>query len=172
MRKSKEELALALDDTLCKHVGSLFEYVDHHYDHSNNSYPLAQNTVTSYYVSGEGCAFRSICACTGGMKNSLVGKNLFTSSSLMQFWRKLAPTCQPSPPLNTFVHGQALAPGNHKSANKQKKTARHTRQQLPQNNPVRGCLGHCQSQEVVFIHLVLAAQAAYRCQAGHSCIGS
>lgn len=122
MRKSKEELALALDDTLCKHVGSLFEYVDHHYDHSNNSYPLAQNTVTSYYVSGEGCAFRSICACTGGMKNSLVGKNLFTSSSLMQFWRKLAPTCQPSPPLNTFVHGQALAPGNHKSANKQKKT--------------------------------------------------
>lgn len=52
VRKSKEESALALDDTLCKHVGSLFEYVDHHYDHSDNSYPLAHNPVTSYYVSG------------------------------------------------------------------------------------------------------------------------
>jgi SRSO17 transposase len=52
VRKSKEESALALDDTLCKHVGSLFEYVDHHYDHCDNSYPLAHNPVTSYYVSG------------------------------------------------------------------------------------------------------------------------
>jgi len=52
VRKSKAETALALDDTLCKHVGSLFEYVDRHYDHSDNSYPLAHNPVTSYYVSG------------------------------------------------------------------------------------------------------------------------
>ena len=52
VRKSKEGSALILDDTLCKHVGSLFEYVDHHYDRGDNSYPLAHNPVTSHYVSG------------------------------------------------------------------------------------------------------------------------
>ena len=52
VRKSKEASALILDDTLCKHVGSLFEYVARHYDHSDNSYPLAHNPVTSHYVSG------------------------------------------------------------------------------------------------------------------------
>jgi len=41
-----------LDDTLCEHVGSLFEYVDQHYNHSNQSYPLADNLVTSHYLSG------------------------------------------------------------------------------------------------------------------------
>ncbi len=43
---------LLLDDTLCEHVGSLFEYVDRHYNHSNHSYPLAHNLVTSHYLSG------------------------------------------------------------------------------------------------------------------------
>jgi hypothetical protein len=43
---------LILDDTLCEHVGSLFEYVDRHYDHSDNRYPLAHNVVTSFYLSG------------------------------------------------------------------------------------------------------------------------
>jgi SRSO17 transposase len=52
LRKSKEASALILDDTLCKPVGSLFEYVARHYDHSDNSYPLAHNPVTSHYVSG------------------------------------------------------------------------------------------------------------------------
>lgn len=52
VRKNKDDSVLVLDDTLCKHVGSLFEYVDHHYDHSDSSYPLAHNPVTSYYVSG------------------------------------------------------------------------------------------------------------------------
>lgn len=52
VRKSKADSALILDDTLCKHVGSLFDYVDHHYDHAENSYPLAHNPVTSHYVSG------------------------------------------------------------------------------------------------------------------------
>jgi hypothetical protein len=33
-------------------VGSLFEYVDHHYDHSDGTYPLAHNLVTSHYLSG------------------------------------------------------------------------------------------------------------------------
>jgi hypothetical protein len=46
------ESVLALDDTLCEHVGSLFEYVDRHYDHAENRYPLAHNLVTSHFVSG------------------------------------------------------------------------------------------------------------------------
>jgi hypothetical protein len=52
VRKDKGDSALILDDTLCKHVGSLFDYVDRHYDHGDNSYPLAHNPVTSHYVSG------------------------------------------------------------------------------------------------------------------------
>lgn len=52
LRKPKAESALILDDTLCEHVGSLFEYVDRHYDHGNDSYPIAHNPVTSHYVSG------------------------------------------------------------------------------------------------------------------------
>ena len=43
---------LAIDDTLAEHVGSLFEYIDKHYNHGNNTYPLAHNLVTSHYVSG------------------------------------------------------------------------------------------------------------------------
>src|SRR6266536_5399762 len=51
-RRPKAESALVLDDTLCEHVGSLFAYVDHHYNHSDRTYPLAHNPVTSFYVSG------------------------------------------------------------------------------------------------------------------------
>lgn len=51
-RRPKAESVLVLDDTLCEHVGSLFAYVDHHYNHSDSSYPLAHNPVTSFYVSG------------------------------------------------------------------------------------------------------------------------
>lgn len=51
-QRSKAESALAIDDTLCEHVGSLFEYVDNHYNHGNGQYPLAHNLVTSHYVSG------------------------------------------------------------------------------------------------------------------------
>ncbi len=51
-RKPKAESVLALDDSLCEHVGSLFEYVDRHYDHADDGYPLAHNPVTSHYVSG------------------------------------------------------------------------------------------------------------------------
>jgi len=43
---------LIVDDTLCEHVGSLFEYIDRHYNHGDNTYPLAHNPVTSHYVSG------------------------------------------------------------------------------------------------------------------------
>ena len=52
MRLAKERSALILDDTLCEHVGSLFEYIDHHYNHGDNTYPLAHNPITSHYVSG------------------------------------------------------------------------------------------------------------------------
>src|SRR6266571_8242893 len=48
----KTDAVLILDDTLCEHVGSLFDYVDRHYNHGNDTYPLAHNPVTSYYVSG------------------------------------------------------------------------------------------------------------------------
>ncbi len=51
-RKTVQESYLILDDTLCDHVGSLFEYVDRHYDHSNHHYPLAHNLVSSHYLSG------------------------------------------------------------------------------------------------------------------------
>jgi hypothetical protein len=51
-RRAAEASALLLDDTLCEHVGSLFEYVDRHYNHSDAAYPLAHNPVTSHYVSG------------------------------------------------------------------------------------------------------------------------
>src|SRR5213082_1933361 len=43
--------ALILDDTLCEHVGSMFDYVDRHYNHGDDTYPLAHNPVTSHYVS-------------------------------------------------------------------------------------------------------------------------
>jgi len=52
VRLAKERSALILDDTLCEHVGSLFEYIDHHYNHGDNTYPLAHNPITSHYVSG------------------------------------------------------------------------------------------------------------------------
>ncbi len=51
-RLSSKRSVLPLDDTLCEHVGSLFEYVDRHYNHGDGRYPLAHNIVTSHYVSG------------------------------------------------------------------------------------------------------------------------
>jgi SRSO17 transposase len=50
-RASAKASNLLLDDTLCEHVGSLFEYVDRHYNHSTHTYPLAHNVVTSHYLS-------------------------------------------------------------------------------------------------------------------------
>ena len=51
-RRPAAASALLVDDTLCEHVGSLFEHVDRHYNHSDASFPLAHNPVTSHYVSG------------------------------------------------------------------------------------------------------------------------
>lgn len=52
IRQSAEDSYLILDDTLCEHEGSLFEYIDRHYDHCEGTYPLAHNLVTSHYLSG------------------------------------------------------------------------------------------------------------------------
>jgi SRSO17 transposase len=52
VRSAQADAALILDDTLCEHVGSLFDYVDRHYNHGDDTYPLAHNPVTSHYISG------------------------------------------------------------------------------------------------------------------------
>jgi hypothetical protein len=51
-RHRRRESLVVIDDTLCEHVGSLFDHVDRHYNHSDGTYPLAHNPVTSCYVSG------------------------------------------------------------------------------------------------------------------------
>ena len=51
-RRPKADAAVVIDDTLCEHVGSLFDYVDRHYNHTDGSYPLAHNPVTSFSISG------------------------------------------------------------------------------------------------------------------------
>jgi len=51
-RLSEKNSYLLIDDTLCEHVGSLFEYVARYYDHCDGGYPLAHNLITSHYVSG------------------------------------------------------------------------------------------------------------------------
>ena len=50
-RKAKDSV-LPIDDTMCEHVGNLFEYVDKHYNHTNGTYPTAHNLVTAHFVSG------------------------------------------------------------------------------------------------------------------------
>jgi SRSO17 transposase len=52
IRGAKADALLILDDTLCEHVGSLFDYVARHYNHGDDTYPLAHHPVTSHYVSG------------------------------------------------------------------------------------------------------------------------
>ena len=51
-RRRRRESLVVLDDTLCEHVGSLFDDVDRHDHHSDGTYPLAHNPVTSFSVSG------------------------------------------------------------------------------------------------------------------------
>ena len=51
-RRRRRESVVVIDDTLCEHVGSLFDYVDRHYNHGEDTYPLAHNPVTSHDVSG------------------------------------------------------------------------------------------------------------------------
>ena len=51
-RRQRRESLVVIDDTLCEHVGSLFDHVDRHDNHGDGTYPLAHNPVTSFYVSG------------------------------------------------------------------------------------------------------------------------
>jgi hypothetical protein len=51
-RRRRRESMVAIDDTLCDHVGNLFDHVDRHDNHRAGTYPLAHNPVTSFYVSG------------------------------------------------------------------------------------------------------------------------
>jgi DDE superfamily endonuclease len=51
-RQRRRESLMIIDDTLCEHVGSLFDDVDQHDNHSDGTYPLAHNPVTSFSVSG------------------------------------------------------------------------------------------------------------------------
>ena len=48
----KPDAILILDDTWCEHVGSLFDSLDRHDNHGDDTDPLAHNPVTSSYVSG------------------------------------------------------------------------------------------------------------------------
>ena len=52
VRRKAEQSGVIVDDTLCEHVGRMFEYVDRHYDHCEGRYPLGHNVVTTHYVSG------------------------------------------------------------------------------------------------------------------------
>jgi hypothetical protein len=51
-RQRRGDSLVAIDDPLCDHVGSLFDYVDRHDHHGDGPYPLAPNPVTSFHVSG------------------------------------------------------------------------------------------------------------------------
>jgi hypothetical protein len=51
-RRRRRESLLAIDDTLCEHVGSLFDYVDRHDNHGDGTSPLAHNPVSRLYVRG------------------------------------------------------------------------------------------------------------------------
>src|SRR5712691_4557817 len=52
VRGPQADALLILDDTLCEPVGSLFDYVDRHDHHGDDTYPLAHHPVTSHDVSG------------------------------------------------------------------------------------------------------------------------
>lgn len=68
-QRPEAESALALDDTLCEHVGSLFDYVDRHYDHAENRYPLAHNPrFIGATLSVGRCVSRSASVCIAGMR--------------------------------------------------------------------------------------------------------
>jgi DDE superfamily endonuclease len=51
-RRRRRDSLVVIEDTLCEHVGSLFDHVDRHYNHGDGTYALAHNPVTSFYVSG------------------------------------------------------------------------------------------------------------------------
>jgi len=76
----KADSVLILDDTLCEHVGSLFEYVDRHYNHGDDTYRL--RTIPSPVItSAAPYVFLWLCVCIGAMKNAPAGKRSSTTLS-------------------------------------------------------------------------------------------
>ena len=51
-RRRRRESVIVIDETLCEPVGRLVDDVDRHDHHSDGTYPLAHNPVTSFSVSG------------------------------------------------------------------------------------------------------------------------
>ena len=51
-RQRRRESLVVIAETLCEHVGSLFDDVDRHDTHRDGTYPLAHHPVTSCSVSG------------------------------------------------------------------------------------------------------------------------
>jgi len=51
-RRRRRESVVVIDETLCEHAGHLVDDVDRHDHHSDGTYPLAHNPVTSFSVSG------------------------------------------------------------------------------------------------------------------------
>jgi hypothetical protein len=51
-RRQRRASLVVIDDTLCEHVGSLWDHVDRHDNHGDGPSPLAHNPVTSFSVSG------------------------------------------------------------------------------------------------------------------------
>jgi hypothetical protein len=51
-RRRRRDALVVIDDTLCAHVGSLFDHVARHDNHGDGPYPLAHHPVTSFSVSG------------------------------------------------------------------------------------------------------------------------
>lgn len=68
-RRRRRESLVVLEETLCEHVGSLFESVDRHDHHGDGPSPLAQNPVTSFYVSGSGRFPLWTCACLAATRH-------------------------------------------------------------------------------------------------------
>jgi len=48
VRGPTADAILMLDDTLCEQVGNVFDYVDRHDDHGDDTYPLAHKPVTRH----------------------------------------------------------------------------------------------------------------------------
>ncbi len=51
-RWEAQRACVIVDDTLCEHVGSLFEYVDRQYAHCEGRYPLGHKLVTTHSLRG------------------------------------------------------------------------------------------------------------------------
>ena len=47
-RQRRRESLVVIDETLCEHVGSLFDDVDRHDNHRDGTYPLAHHPVTGF----------------------------------------------------------------------------------------------------------------------------